>query len=256
MAEGSPFAAGAAVSPAPPAPPFANFGNYFHAAFRVYGQRWRDWIVPMLVAAAVFLAAMCCCYLPILLVPGPLACGSYACALATLRNRPFDSGTLWRGWPATWSAVAAYWATMLLAILPTLLFYIPMILFSVLASHGGGPHHAGPAEPWRVALLLGSFALMMVGWFLAMAWIFFLQTRTMFILPLIADRGLGFFDAWRTSWQETRRGFWELLLLQFLAGLIGALGVYFCYVGLLCTMPISFTIIAAVYEERLGSGKQ
>ena len=118
--------------------------------------------------------------------------------------------------------VAAYWATMLLAILPTLLFYIPMILFSVLASHGGGPHHAGPAEPWRVALLLGSFALMMVGWFLAMAWIFFLQTRTMFILPLIADRGLGFFDAWRTSWQETRRGFWELLLLQFLAGLIGA----------------------------------
>ena len=256
MAEGSPFAAGAAVSPAPPAPPFANFGNYFHTAFGVYGQRWRDWIVPMLVAAAVFLAAMCCCYLPILLVPGPLACGSYACALATLRKQPFDAGTLWRGWPATWSAVAAYWATMLLAILPTLLFYIPLILFVVLTSPGEGPHHAGPPEPWRVALLLGSSALMMVGWLLAMAWIFFLQTRTMFILPLIADRGLGFLEAWRTSWQETRRGFWELLLLQFLAGLIGALGVYACYVGLLCTMPISFTIIAAVYEERLGAGRR
>ena len=47
-----------------------------------------------------------------------------------------------------------------------------------------------------------------------------------------------------------------MLLLQFLAGLIGGLGVYFCYVGLLFTMPISFTIVAAAYEDRLGAGRQ
>ena len=72
-------------------------------------------------------------------------------------------------------AVAAYLATMLLTILAILPLCIPMISFTVLASPDGGPHHAGLPEPWRVALLLGSSALMMVGWLLAMAWMFFLQ---------------------------------------------------------------------------------
>jgi len=75
MAEENPFAPGSADQPASGAPPFANFGRYFGTGFQVYGQRWRDWIVPMLVAACVSVPAVACCYLPFFLVAGPLSCG-------------------------------------------------------------------------------------------------------------------------------------------------------------------------------------
>ena len=253
MAEDNPFAAGASP-PSAESPPFANFGRNFGTAFQVYFQRWRDWLAPMLVAVAVAVAAMCCCYFPMFLVFGPLACGLYACALATLRGRPIDSDTLWRGWPAAWNAMVAHLVILVLTLLPMILLYIlPMFVFQVLfVAHGVNHHPPGPPGPWMFVFMIGGFGLMMLGVFLATAWTLFLETRTIFILPLIADRGMDFGEAWRTSWQSTRRAFWELLLLQFLAGLIGGLGVYACCVGLLFTLPIRFTIIAAAYEDRFG----
>jgi len=93
---------------------------------------------------------------------------------------------------------------------------------------------------------------MLFGSALIMAWTFWLNTRTMFILPLIADRGLDFRTAWKKSWETTRSAFWELLLLQFVAGIVGGLGMYACYVGVLFTLPIYFTILAAAYEDRFA----
>jgi uncharacterized membrane protein len=210
----------------------------------------------MLVAGAVTLVALVCCYFPVLLVAGPLTCGLYACALGTLRGRPIGAETLWRGWPAVWNSMAACVAVILLSALPTILLYLPMFLFVAIFGDDGHHHAQHPPETWMVVAMFGVFALQMVGMMLALAWSLWLQTRTMFILPLIADRGLGFVDAWRTSWQTTRKGFWELLLLQFLAGLIGGIGAYACVIGLLFTMPIFFTVVATAYEDRLGMPPQ
>ncbi len=91
---------------------------------------------------------------------------------------------------------------------------------------------------------------------LAWVWTLWFSTRTMFILPLIADRQCGFTAALRESWRETRTRFWELLLINFLAGIIGAIGVYMMYVGMLFTMPIAFAIIASVYDERFPKGEK
>jgi hypothetical protein len=44
----------------------------------------------------------------------------------------------------------------------------------------------------------------------------------------------------------------ELLLLNFLAGLIASLGIYACYIGVIFTLPLYFLIVAAVYEDRFG----
>jgi hypothetical protein len=224
----------------------------------VYFQHWSEWIAPMLAAAGIYLAAVACCCLPVFLVLGPLACGLYACALGTLQGRPPAVNALWRGWPAAWSAVAAFLVTTLLTMLPTMIVvYGPMTLFGIIAStiDAGGPNRpGGPPETWMVGAMFGCFALMMVGSLLGMVWTFWINTRTMFVMLLITDRGMDFPTAWRTSWQATRRGFWELLLVQFLAGFIGGLGIYAFYVGVLFTMPIYFTIIAAAYQDRLGPG--
>jgi hypothetical protein len=257
MAQGNPFAPGPTSLPGPLPGPFANFGRYFGTGFQVYFQRWQDWLVPMLVLAVVALAAMCCCYFPFFLAAGPMVCGLYACGLETLRGRPINTGTLWRGWPAAWNSMSAWLAVNLLGMLPMVLVCVlPMVAWTAMASTLGGAAPRGqapqPADALAIAVMFGSFALMMVGSVVAMAWAFWLSTRTMFVLPLIADRGLDFLAAWRSSWQSTRSGFWELVLLNFVAGFIAGLGAYACYVGLIFTLPIYYTIIAAAYEDRFG----
>ena len=96
------------------------------------------------------------------------------------------------------------------------------------------------------------YGVMLVGGFVWWFWALWFTTRTMFVLPLIADRRLGFTPALRQSWIETRQGFWELLLLKLVADVVGAIGIYLMYVGLLFTLPFRFTLIASVYEERFG----
>jgi hypothetical protein len=258
MGEENPFAPGWADQPVSSAPPFANFGRYFGTAFQVYGRRWREWIVPMLVAGCVFVPAVACFYIPFFLVAGPLSCGLYACALATLRGRPIGAKMLWPGWPAAWSSLGAWLAATLLAMLPGLVVQVVWFatIFLVLPP-GVGPGQANqPVEPWMIVVMLGVFPLLAVGSLFSMAWSLWVNTRTLFIIPLIAERGLDFHTAWSASWQATRSGFWELLLLQFVAAFIGVIGAYACLIGAIFTVPIYFTIVATAYEDRFASEGQ
>ena len=123
-------------------------------------------------------------------------------------------------------------------------------------SPDAGPSDDAIDEP-PPALMLGVIALMFVfyfGMFVVMILIvvfqMWLTTRLMFVFPLIADRGLGCFAALGESWRATRTQFWELLIVNFVASLIGMLGMYAMYIGMLFTIPIWITIIGSVYKER------
>jgi hypothetical protein len=134
-------------------------------------------------------------------------------------------------------------------------------------SHNGPPADAPecPAGTQRQTgekaspvVLLGMFAGMLIffiGLILCVAWALWFGTRTMFVLPLIADRGLGAVEALRLSWRETRVRFWDLLAINFVAGLIVMAGMQAIYIGLIFTVPISLMIIASVYEERFGKSE-
>jgi membrane-anchored glycerophosphoryl diester phosphodiesterase (GDPDase) len=119
-----------------------------------------------------------------------------------------------------------------------------------------GPAPAGGPPDAEVAMVLVvmivTWVLMLLGGVAGMVWMWWLTTRTMFVLPLVADRELDFSTAWRMSWQETRYGFWELLLLNFLAGIIGMLGFYVCYVGALVSIPLGVMMVDAAYEGRFA----
>ena len=74
----------------------------------------------------------------------------------------------------------------------------------------------------------------------------------MFVLPLIAHRGLGVSAALKTSWRETKTSFWELLALNLAAQMISVMGMYLMYVGMLFTAPFALTLITSVYLDRFG----
>jgi hypothetical protein len=234
--------------------PFAapsGFGNQISRAFNCYLSQWSAWIVPLLLSGLIAIACYLACVLPFLLAQGPLACGLYICAFRNLRGWPVDTSALNRGWDALGSAMLAGFALMLLQAAPLLVFaIIGFAAFAIFATlNGGQPIDPNQAAAWFVILVFGAEIMFM---FVMMIWTLWINARTMFVLPLVADRGYDFSTAFAESWRATRVRFWERLLVSFLASLIGMMGMYACYVGVLFTLPLQFLIIAAAYDDEFG----
>jgi hypothetical protein len=66
---------------------------------------------------------------------------------------------------------------------------------------------------------------------------------------LIVDKGLGVIEAMQTSYEMCRKHIWWFTLFAFVVSLIGQVGSYACYVGILVTYPLIFTIGAVAYRD-------
>ena len=132
----------------------------------------------------------------------------------------------------------------------------PTLEGQVERSQRGVSEQPEQASPWAVLAMLVMMMVFYLGLFFVIIlfwiWSLWFATRTMFVLPLIAHRRIGFVAALRTSWIETRVRFWELLAISFISSFISSLGMYAMYVGMIFTIPIGLTMIGSVYEERFG----
>ena len=81
-----------------------------------------------------------------------------------------------------------------------------------------------------------------------------LSAASSWALLLIADKNATFGEAIGTSVQLVTKGpFWGFVLVSFVAGLVGALGLVACGIGILFTLPLAICIVVAAYEEAYGS---
>ncbi|HWC77307.1 MAG TPA: hypothetical protein VG778_07590, partial [Blastocatellia bacterium] len=74
----------------------------------------------------------------------------------------------------------------------------------------------------------------------------------MFVPPLIVERRLGVIDAIRESYELTKRKMLLFTLFALLLQLIVSAGSYVCYVGILATYPLFFTITAVAFRDCFG----
>lgn len=74
----------------------------------------------------------------------------------------------------------------------------------------------------------------------------------LFTLPLIVERNLGVFEAMRASREVTQRNLLMFILFAFVVQLIASAGSYACYIGLLATWPLMFTMTAVAYRDCFG----
>lgn len=112
----------------------------------------------------------------------------------------------------------------------------------------GRPAGPSPREMQVVASIFAMYGLMFVGMAAAFVFSMWFGVKTMYVFPLIVDRDCSFFEALQESWRLTQHRFWEMLFLYALTAIMAGIGANFCYVGLLFTLPIYFTVIAAAYE--------
>jgi hypothetical protein len=252
----SPSPAGEISAPpvGPPAASGSRLGAILGKAFNSYFRQWGEWPVPVLICGLIFIGCELACVFPVLLAMGPLSCALYACAFRNLRGWPVDTSSLGRGWQVVGPAMRTGICLWLIQAIPIVIFMI--VIFGAVAIFGASvaPRQPGmkPDDATIVTFMFGMMAVYGIVIFGSMLWALVFMTRTMFVYPLVADRGYGFADAWHASWEATRRRFWERLLLVVLASILGNIGIYLCYVGIIFSLPLNFMIVAAAYEDEFG----
>lgn len=73
-----------------------------------------------------------------------------------------------------------------------------------------------------------------------------------FTMPLIVDRNLSISEALSASYNATKANWFMFTLFAFVVGLLASLGQFACYVGLLVSYPLYFTITAVAYRDVFG----
>ena len=81
---------------------------------------------------------------------------------------------------------------------------------------------------------------------------FIVAGMVFFTLPLVVERNLGVFEAMRASRDVTQRNLLMFTLFAFVVQLIASVGTYACYIGLLATWPLMFTMSAVAYRDCFG----
>ncbi|MFT7640219.1 MAG: hypothetical protein ACI9G1_001959 [Pirellulaceae bacterium] len=268
-------------------------GRHLKRSYSSYIDSWQEWILPTLIAGFIFVCSMFCCIVPYLFVIGPLSCGFYACAFASLRNQPVEVKLLTNGLKRFGSKMlASVFITSMLAIpfalMPLLMFIFMGVMFTltpppserlapqetqdVAAGEEVGESlvqgeevddtHDMPFERNESSLLvffmfpmmMGMYLLMFLGIVLAWIWQLWFATRTIFVYPLLLEQDIGCVEAIRRSWKVSGERFWELLMITVAVTVLAMLGAQLMYIGLLVTMPIASTLIASAYQEHFETG--
>jgi uncharacterized membrane protein len=77
----------------------------------------------------------------------------------------------------------------------------------------------------------------------------YLTVSWMYVLPLVADRHFGIREAMRLSRRVVARHFWQHLWFIILTGIIAAIGVFACGLGILITWPLAQFAGVLLYER-------
>ena len=107
---------------------------------------------------------------------------------------------------------------------------------------------------WRLlggVLLQG--LLIMIGAMLCIIPAFIVAGALFFTIPLIIDRNMGIIEAMSASRDLTQPRLLMFTLFAFLVQLISSAGSYLCYIGLIATWPLMFTIAVVAYRDCFGA---
>ena len=100
------------------------------------------------------------------------------------------------------------------------------------------------------AIVVG--VLSMIGLLLCIIPSFIVAGALYFTTPLVVERRLSIGDAIQASRDATRGDLFMFVLFAFVVSLIAQAGSYVCYVGMLVTWPLHYTIAAVAYRDVFG----
>jgi hypothetical protein len=111
---------------------------------------------------------------------------------------------------------------------------------------------AGESFPRFLGAAIVTGILAMIGLVLCVIPAFIVLGALYFTLPLVVERRLSIGDAIQRSRDATRGDLLMFVLFAFVVSIIAQAGSYLCYVGMLVTWPLQYTIAAIAYRDCFG----
>ena len=189
-------------------------------------------------------------FVPFGIVLGAMMCGIYYCLLAQMDNRKVEFGDLFKGFDHLLPSLIV----VLVVIVPTLFLTIGLQIgqFILFAQIQQTAKHGGDVWPlfWTYFSVFGVVGLVF-GLLMSC-----LHALIMFAFPLIVERKLSGVEAFKLSARAVLAnlsGVVGLILLEFVAGLLGVLA---CYVGALFVMPVCYAAVAVAYRRVFPANNQ
>ena len=190
----------------------AEIGSTFKRALEVYKKNF----VPLLLATllAIVVGGVSCG-----ICLAPLFCGVFAMALAALRSSDatLKAGDVFKGFQ---KFLPAFVSCLVLGLINSLVSCVLMVI---------------PVVGW-IALIVVCYGVVPA----VIAW----------AQLLVVDQDASIGDAIAVPLKLLGdKRFWSVILVSFVAGLLGSLGAIACGIGVLVTLPFAYCMIAATYEE-------
>ena len=185
---------------------------------------------------------------PLGILMGPMMCGMYLTFFSKRRGLPIEFGTLFKGFDYFGPSVIA----SLLHVVPITCVVIVAYIFlyvGMFAAMIGTSAAGSDAAPIAG---IGFLLVFLVFYIVIILAIILISIGFAFAYPLIVDRGMQGFDAVKLSFRAAFANFWRVLGLSLLSGLLGIVGICFCYVGIFFVFPITLGAIAVAYEQVFG----
>jgi uncharacterized membrane protein len=213
------------------------FGDWISEGFRMFTEQWQAWVLQALVMIAALLVIVAVEYVAFFFVVAVVA-----------------------------AALGDSSVVLILVLLPAFLT-LSMIAGSALVCGMyksafkqllGGRVELGDLFSGMdlfVPVVLAQLcvgALTFVGVLFCIVPAFIVAGLFYFTLPLIIHRRLGVIDAMRTSFELAKQNLLMFTLFALVVGILVQAGSYLCYVGLLATFPLQFTIGVVAYRDCFG----
>jgi hypothetical protein len=170
-------------------------------------------------------------------ISGPMLAGLYYFLLKVLRNQPAEVGDIFTGFRVNYFQLV--------------LAYVLMMLLATLVAVPGGAAAAFAIFQMIRQHDVDSFHLIVavLGFLVAIVPAAYVSISYMFSLPLVIDRGMGFWDAMELSRKQVGKHWWTVFALLVVCGLIQVAGFCACCVGIVVSTPVAFGAMMCAYER-------
>lgn len=204
------------------------FGDYLSKGIDLYKNNFG-----VLLLAFIFVCVMC--FIPFCALP---AIGNYYKICQKLHKKQYASASE----VFNFDDFGAYFIFQLIIIALFVVAYIPMI--GLLGGMGVAEESGSDGLASGVMLLfIGYILLLIVAIYYFMVKIFYYPMLISFLK--IRDFG----TVWKLSSAMAKGNFWQILAFSLVVGLLAQIGTLACYIGVIFTLPLSYTCQYFAFED-------
>lgn len=222
------------------------WGTFFQNPWALLGGSLLAWFLLMVATVIPFVGVFAQW-----LLFGPLMGGVSILYLTQVRRGSTDVGLIFSAFgPRFWQHVLVY----LVQVLMQLALMLPLFgaFFGVAMAFGFAGHNKPDLDQFKTAMGAGAFTLVFLIGFVIWAVMMAVTILWFFAVPLVADKGYGFWEALQLSRKMVARHFWWTLLFFLAVWGVSVLGVFACFVGMFISLPVAYAAITLWYENVFG----